>query len=136
LYSATDVVARWRGEGGHAEGAIRWTLRQLDALRCEVEDEARWQRLVLLVVKTGDVWNAEDWPYGFDPLLVCAPLCANVRFECERCPVGRRQSAMSCAHPQTMFGRIGEHVRRGERELLLAHLRSIEGALAGEHDAR
>ena len=114
---------------------MRWTLRQLDGLRREVEDEVRWQRLVLLVAKTGDVWNAEDWPYGFDPLVVCAPLCAHVRFECERCPVGRLQHAMSCAHPQTMFGRIGEHVRRGERELLLAQLKSIESALACESAA-
>jgi hypothetical protein len=132
LRSATDIVAQWRADGGDAGAAVRWTLRQVEGLRREVEDEVRWNRLVLLVAKTGDVWNAEDWPYGFDPLVVCAPLCADVSFECERCPIGRQQAARSCAHPQTMFGRIGEQVRHGERELLLARLRAIEGVLARE----
>lgn len=132
LRSAEEVLSAFRGDGGDAAAALRWSLRQIEGLRREVQDAARWQRLLALVAKTGDVWNAEDWPYGFDALVCCAPLCARVSFECERCPVGKRQGSISCAHPQSLFGRIGEHVRAGDRDALLAHLQDVEIVLREE----
>jgi hypothetical protein len=132
LRSADEVLASFRADGGDAAAALRWSLRQIEGLRREVEDVARWQRLLALVAKTGDVWNAEDWPYGFDALVCCAPLCARVSFECGQCPVGKRQGSISCAHPQSLFGRIGELVRAADRDGVLAHLRDVELVLREE----
>lgn len=132
LRSAAEVVAAFRADGGDGQAALRWSLRQIEGLRREVEDAGRWRRLLALVAKTGDVWNAEDWPYGFDALVCCAPLCARVSFECGRCPVGQRQGARSCAHPQSLFGRIGELVRAGDRDALLAHLHDVERVIRDE----
>ena len=129
LRGSVDVVERWRADGGGPEAALRWSLRQVEGLRREVDDPKRWARLVQLVARTGDPWNAEDWPYGFDPLVLCAPLCADVSFECARCPVGKRQDARACAHPHTLFGLVGEHVRTGDRDRLRAHLAHLEEVL-------
>ncbi len=132
LLPARRVRQRFRERGGDSRAALRGALEQLAGLRVELEDDARWARLVRMVHETGDVWNAEDWPRGFDPLVCAASLCEHVAFECARCPIGRRQGERSCAHPQTAYGRVGELVREGERAALRAHLDQLEGTLREE----
>ncbi|MCH9680704.1 MAG: hypothetical protein K0V04_04650 [Deltaproteobacteria bacterium] len=79
--------------------------------------------------QAGDPWNADDWPLGFDALVCAAPLCADVSFECARCPVGQQQQGQSCAHPESAFGRIGVLVRQGRRDAVLQQITRIEEIL-------
>jgi hypothetical protein len=129
LLAARRVIGRWRADGGDGRSALRWTLRQVEGLRTEVDDPARWKRLSELVARTGDPWNADDWPDGFDALLCCVPLCHHVDYECKRCPVGKQQASMSCAHPTSAFGRLGELVRAGDRDSVRQHLDHLESLL-------
>jgi hypothetical protein len=129
LVPATEVVARFRRDGGGPALALSRTRAQVAALRALVQDERGWARVRELVARAGDPWNADDWPDGFDPLLLCAALCDDVAFECARCPVGQRQDARSCAHPQTLFGSVLTMIARGDRAALLDHLRTIDEAL-------
>lgn len=122
LRCAADIRSAFEIDGADEPAAIRWTLRQIAGLSFEVEDDARWQRLCELVHRAADPWNADDWPMGFDPLLVCSPLCTLVSFECTRCPVGKRQAGMSCAHPTSAFGRIWHLIHARDRDGLKTHL--------------
>ncbi len=79
--------------------------------------------------QAGDPWNADDWPLGFDALVCAAPLCADVSFECARCPVGQRQGGSSCAHPTSAFGSIGVRVREGNRDAVREQVAAIEAML-------
>ena len=129
LVPATELVARFRGAQGGRTFALALTGEQVAALRALVQDEHGWLRLRELVARAGDPWNADDWPDGFDPLVVCAALCDHVAFECARCPVGERQSGRSCAHPQTLFGSVLPMILRGDRTALLEHLQTIDAVL-------
>lgn len=129
LRSSTEVIERYREEGADAAAALRGAGLQLEGLRHELDDDDRWARLVHLSRQAGDPWNAYDWPLGFDGLVCAASLCADVSFECARCPVGRRQGERSCAHPDTAFGRIDMLVREGRREALREHLDALERLL-------
>lgn len=129
LVPSTQIIRRYREEGGDEPAALRGALAQLAGLRRELADDERWARLVRMVRETGDVWNADDWPAGFDPLVCAAPLCDRVAFECARCPVGQRQGARSCAHPDTAFGRVGQLVAAGRRDALREHLDQLEALL-------
>lgn len=126
-----EVLAAWRAAGATQASALHWTREQVRALRGLAQDPKSWQRLLNIHAngRAQDSWLATDWPSGFDELLVCAPLCALVRFECARCTIGARQQAMTCAHPATVFGRIGAILERGDRDALLRHLDEVEAML-------
>jgi hypothetical protein len=130
------VLAGWRAAGATPEAALQATREQVHALRRLVLEEAGWRRLLRAHAngRAQDAWLATDWPTGFDELLVCAPLCALVRFECARCTIGARQENRSCAHPATVFGRIGAILEGGGREALVRHLDDVESML--DLDAR
>ena len=125
LLPAPEAIARYRREGGDPAAAVRGAKQQLAGLRREVDDDARWQRLILMARQIGDPWNADDWPLGFDALLCAIPLCTDVAFECARCPIGQRQEGRSCAHPTSAFGVIGDLVRRADRDGLRTHLDAL-----------
>jgi len=138
FHAHAEVLAAWRAAGATPAAALHWTGEQVRALRELVQDPASWQRLLHVHAggRAQDSWLATDWPTGFDELLVCAPLCALVNFECARCTIGARQQAMSCAHPTTVFGRIGAILEGGDREALLRHLDEVESMLDPEASRR
>lgn len=121
------LLAAWRADGGDAGAARARTQRQVEALLGLAGDDDGWRRLVEVFQRgrAFDSWLATDWPSGFDELLLCAPLCQLVQFECARCTVGARQESHSCAHPQTVFGRVGALLQAENREGLLAHLQEV-----------
>lgn len=129
LRPAGEAIAQYRQRGADEAAALDGFGEQLAGLRRELDDDARWDRLVLMARQIGDPWNADDWPLGFDALLCAIALCTHVSFECGRCPVGRQQEGRSCAHPSTAVGRIGELVRRADRAGLRAHLDALEARL-------
>jgi len=129
LRSAGEAIEQYQQGGASEATALAVSQQQLAGLRREVDDDARWDRLVRLARQAGDPWNADDWPLGFDALVCAIPLCTHVAFECARCPVGRQQEGRSCAHPGTTFGRIGELVRRGDRPSLREHLDELQARL-------
>lgn len=131
LFPAVEVVRRFRAAAGGKGSALALTRGQLHALRELVATDAGWSRVCELVARAGDPWNADDWPEGFDPLMLCAALCDDVAFECVRCPVGQRQQGSSCAHPQSLFGYVLTLVARGDRSRLLVHLDDIDAVLDG-----
>ncbi|MBC8073590.1 MAG: hypothetical protein IAG13_35035, partial [Deltaproteobacteria bacterium] len=114
-----------------AARANQLALAQVAALRELIEHQGGWARLQELVARAGDPWNADDWPDGFDALMLCAPLCDEVAFECVRCAVGQRQGGMSCAHPRSLFGRVLPLIMHGDRAALREHLHTIEAVLHG-----
>lgn len=133
LSSAVAIEARLRREGGDLGAALRCGHAQIAGLLAEIDDDIRWARLRELARRIGDPWNADDWPLGFDALLLVVPLCKRVDYECGQCPVGRRQEGRSCAHPQTRIGSLGALIRGGDREEvrnrldeLAAELRALE----------
>jgi hypothetical protein len=131
LLAFHPVLEAWLDEGGTAEAALARTRKQVRAFRALVKRDDAWANL-LLVVQSGravDSWLATDWPRGFDELLLCAPLCQLVRFECARCTIGARQKDRSCAHPATVFGRVGELLQRQDRDELLQHLDHVDRML-------
>lgn len=129
LRPADEAVERYRQHGATEAAALAEVRQQLEGLRREMDDDARWDRLVLLARQIGDPWNADDWPLGFDALLCAIPLCTHLAFECARCPVGRQQEGRSCAHPSTTIGQIGDRVRRGDRDGLRELLDGLEARL-------
>lgn len=131
LVPAAELLPRFREGGGGSAAAIALTRGQVDALDHLVEDDAGWARLCDLVARAGDPWNADDWPLGFDPLMLCAALCDDVAFECVRCPVGERQDGWSCAHPRSLFGFVLTLVAAGERSRLRRHLEDVRAVLGG-----
>lgn len=135
LRPAGEAIERYRQQGGDEAAAIEGAREQLAGLRRELDDDERWERLVLMARRIGDPWNADDWPLGFDALLCVIPLCTHVAFECARCPVGSEQAGRSCAHPSTAIGRIGDLVRRGDRPALREHLDLLEARLQAQLQA-
>jgi len=137
LSSHAVIVAAWRKAGGDAEAARRLTLAQVTGLRAILANDEAWQHLLRAFArKELDNWVAGDWPGGFDELLLCAPLCKLVSFECARCIIGSRQGNSSCAHPSSLFGRVGELLRAGDRASLEAHLNFIAAMLAPDSQLR
>ena len=125
------AAVRSRGAADRRAAAIALTHAQLDGLAHLVADDDGWSRLRALVRRAGDPWNADDWPDGFDPLLLCAALCDDVAFECARCPVGERQGGSSCAHPRSLFGFVLALITAGDRSRLGAHLDDVRAVLDG-----
>jgi len=68
-------------------------------------------------------------------LLLCAPLCRLVEYECARCRVVQTQQGRSCAHPDSAFGRAGGLLDAGDREGLQRHLDAQAQALRRMLDA-
>ena len=87
------ILEGWRSSGGTPVAAREWTRRQVLALAHIVADDGAWEVLLGKVAsgRAQDAWLALDWPQGFDELLLCAPLCELVSFECARCTIGVRQ---------------------------------------------
>ncbi len=131
LVPAAVLVPQFRARGGGPATARIVTAAQLDGLQALVATDQGWARLCELVARAGDPWNSDDWPDGFDPLMLCAALCDDVAFECVRCPVGQRQGGSSCAHPQSLFGYVLTLVARGDRPQLVVHLEDIRAVLSG-----
>lgn len=131
LVPARVLLPQFRERGRGREAAIALTRGQLDALEHVVDDDEGWTRLCEIVRRAGDPWNADDWPDGFDPLMLCAALCDDVAFECVRCPVGERQAGSSCAHPSSLFGFVLGLITKGERARLRTHLHDVRAVLDG-----
>lgn len=131
LVPAAELLPRFRAAGRGRAAAIALTHAQLDGLAHVVADDDGWTRLRAMVLRAGDPWNADDWPDGFDPLLLCAALCDDVAFECVRCPVGERQGGSSCAHPGSLFGAVLPWIVAGDRSRLRAHLDDVRAVLDG-----
>ena len=129
LLPAGEAIERYRQRGGDEAAALDGARQQLAGLRRELDDDERWERLVLMARQIGDPWNADDWPLGFDALLCAIPLCTHVAFECARCPVGQQQEGRSCADPSTAIARIGHLVRLGDRPALREHLDQLQARL-------
>jgi len=131
LLAFEPLIAAWRQDGATPRAALRWTGSQVSAFATLVADDEDWERLLAIFERgrAADSWLATDWPSGFDELLLCAPLCQLVQFECARCTIGSRQAALSCAHPGTVFGRIGELLRQHDRLGLLRHLEAVAAML-------
>jgi hypothetical protein len=136
LLSFVQVVDAWRGDGADPAAARAWTRHQVAACRALLSSDVGWQRLqaAFQCGRGLDSWLATDWPSGFDELLLCAPLCQLVAFECARCTIGARQGSLSCAHPNTVFGRIGALLASGDRQGLINHLEQVEVMLDEEQD--
>ncbi|MCA9671542.1 MAG: hypothetical protein KC503_38355 [Myxococcales bacterium] len=124
--------------GGEAQAARALAAAQVAALRAIVDDDDAWQRLSA-VVRRGralDSWLAYDWPHGFEELLLCAPLCELVSFECARCTIGARQQGHSCAHPDSVFGRLAPLLAEADRQAVRAHISEVERMLDPAQERR
>lgn len=127
LLPAQTIVDRWRARGSGPEVAIRLSLDQLRGLRILVDDDAGWERLTRLLVRSaGDSWLAHDWPEGFEPMMLCAALCRLVDYECARCRIGQEQDGRSCVNPASAFGRVGVFLADGDRTGLSRYLGELE----------
>jgi hypothetical protein len=127
---AESIVARWQERGGSQVTALAFALQQVRGLSALVAADSTWEHLTRLVARTGgDSWLARDWPDGFEPLMLCAPLCKFVDFECARCRVGRSQAGRSCVNPDSAFGRVGVLLAEGNRGSLSAYLTQLEAKL-------
>lgn len=131
LLGFEPLIAAWQRDGASQAAALRWTASQVGAFAVLVADDAGWERLLEIFERgrAADSWLATDWPSGFDELLLCAPLCQLVQFECARCTIGSRQSSLSCAHPGSVFGRIGTLLSARDRLGLMRHLEAVAAML-------
>lgn len=135
LLPAERIIERWREGGGTREGALAASREQVLGLQRVVRSNEAWPALVRLMQRTGgDSWLAGDWPEGFEPLLLCAPLCKLVDFECSRCHVGQKQDGRSCVNPDSAFGRVGELLKASDRAGLDAYLGELAERLGDGPD--
>lgn len=129
-----QIIEEWQNAGGTGESARKLTIEQVDRFVKIVKDDKLWLKL-LEAFKQGrahDSWLAEDWPRGFDELVICAPLCKYVEWECAKCYVGTRQKNYSCANDDSLFGYIGALLSLENRELLIRHLQNVENLLTND----
>jgi hypothetical protein len=127
-----EIIAQWQGQGGDALSARRAALAQVTAFARIIDDDAGWE--MIAGKRHEDSWLTFDWPDGFDELLLCAPLCQLVSFQCAQCVIGRRQQDYSCAHPDTVFGRVGALIMLRQRAALQEHLLLIREMLTSEKE--
>jgi hypothetical protein len=135
LKNYDSVIEEWIIKGNDAETAKTVTIEQVDALIeiCSIDE--KWKKL-LEIFRSGrihDSWLAANWPVGFDELILCAPLCKLVDWECAKCHVGMRQNNFSCANDDSLFGYIAVLLAVEKRELLLKHLAKIKLVLENEN---
>lgn len=128
--SAQQVIAAYEAAGKTPTAALSQARAQVAGLLEHIADDERWSHLVRLARDVGDPWNADDWPLGFDAMVLVVSQCTHVAFECARCPVGQRQAKNSCAHPTTLVGQIGDAVRRGDRSAARRLLSALDDVLA------
>src|SRR4030095_3711430 len=128
LKSYNDILTVWVDSGATEEAAIELTLGQVEAFEKIVEDDKKWP-VLLERFRQGrmyDSWIAADWPKGFDELVLCAPLCKLVEWECAKCCVGRKQNNFSCANDDSLFGYIAVVLSHEDRELIKEHIAKIK----------
>lgn len=132
LLGFADIVARWKKAGADENSAIMLSIEQTKGLIKIVSDDQGWEGLqkIISAGRAKDAWLASDWPTGFDELVLCAPLCRLVEWECSMCTIGRRQQNISCANDNSLFGYAGVLAVSGEREKLLAHLEYVKDMLS------
>jgi hypothetical protein len=134
LLNYNSVYSEFKNQGASAEPARLLTLQQVEALEEIIKDDNSWNFL-LKAAEAGrneDAWLAQDWPDGFDELLLCVPLCKLVDWECQKCIVGKRQNNYSCANDDSLFGWVGELVKNQDRAALKNHISSIKKILEKE----
>lgn len=130
-----EIIKTWHAKGKNRESAKLTTIEQVDAFVEIITDDIKWREL-LEVFRSGrlhDAWLAVDWPKGFDELVLCAPMCKLVEWECARCHVGIRQDNFSCANDDSLFGYIAVLLAIEKRDLLLHHLIKIKLVLENEN---
>jgi hypothetical protein len=134
LQNYNSIYSEWKSLGKTAEAARLLTMQQLTALELIVNDDESWHKLLEIAAagRKEDAWLAADWPAGFDELVLCVPLCKLVDWECSKCIVGMKQNNISCAHDDSLFGRVGELVIGNEREELKKHIENIRKILEPE----
>ena len=132
LKSYKKIIALWQNKGSNKEAAVQLTLQQLEAFEHIVNNDDMWKKL-LEIFRHGrayDSWLAVDWPEGFDELVLCAPLCKYVEWECAKCYIGKRQNNFSCANDNSVFGYIAVLLSIENRELIREHINKIKNLLA------
>jgi hypothetical protein len=130
-----EAVKLWQKRGSSEDAAKLITAGQVDALTEIINDDNKWHKL-LEVFRRGrlhDAWLAVEWPDGFDELILCAPLCKLVEWECAHCHIGKRQDNFSCANDDSLFGYIAVLMALENRELLIQHLKKIKLVLDNEN---
>ena len=135
LKGFNEIVNEWNDQGRSNDSAMQLTIKQVNALIEIVSDDQRWYKLLenFRNGRVHDAWLAVDWPEGFDELILCAPLCKLVEWECALCHVGKRQDNFSCANDDSLFGYIAVLMAIENRELLLQHLDKIKLVLENEN---
>jgi hypothetical protein len=135
LKNYDSVIEEWIIKGNDAETAKIVTVEQVNALIGICGNDGKWKKL-LEIFRSGrihDSWLAANWPEGFDELILCAPLCKLVDWECAKCHVGMRQNNFSCANDDSLFGYIAVLLSVENRELLLEHLEKIKLVLENDN---
>ena len=135
LKGFNEIVNEWNDQGRSNDSARQLTIKQVNALIEIVSDDQRWYKLLenFRNGRVHDAWLAVDWPEGFDELILCAPLCRLVEWECALCHAGKRQDNFSCANDDSLFGYIAVLMAIENRELLLQHLDKIKLVLENEN---
>ena len=131
LLSYKEIDIEWKKSKKDIDSAKFLTLNQVEKFESIVKDDESWIRLLEIFNKGRDIdaWLAMDWPYGFDELVLCMPLCRLVDFECGRCIVGMRQENNSCANDYSLFGYIAELLKAYEIKVLIDHIDTIKKIL-------
>ena len=126
-----EIINAWKNMGSSHEAAKELTLEQVEAFESIVNDDESWEKM-LEVFRRGranDSWLASNWPAGFDELVLCAPLCKLVDWECALCHVGKRQNNFSCGNEDSLFGYIAVLISLDNKDLLKVHLQKIKQIL-------
>lgn len=135
LRGFNQIVKKWQEKGSTKESAKKLAIEQVEELAEIVNNDKSWLKL-LEIFRSGrveDSWLANDWPNGFDELIVCAPLCKYVDWECGKCFVGNRQNNFSCANDDSLFGYIAVLITLENREMLKDHLLKIRNLLTNDN---
>ncbi|HEY3250308.1 MAG TPA: hypothetical protein VGK25_04245 [Ignavibacteria bacterium] len=132
LKGYNEVLSLWQRKGSTEQAGIELTLSQAEALERIVDDDNKWKKLIEIFRRgrAYDPWLAVDWPEGFDELVLCAPLCKYVEWECARCYVGKRQKNFSCANEDSLFGYIAVLLSLENRDLIKEHIQNIKNLLS------
>lgn len=131
LKGYNEIINQWSRQGRSQKLAIELTLMQVEAFEKIVDDDEKWKKL-LEIFRHGrayDSWLAVDWPDGFDELVLCAPLCKYVEWECAKCYVGKRQKNFSCANDNSLFGYIAALLSIENKKLVKEHIGKIKHLL-------
>jgi len=130
-----EIVNLWISKNSLPGAAIELTLEQVDEFESIVKENKLWNGLIEIFRRgrVQDPWLASDWPAGFDELVLCAPLCKLVDWECAMCNVGKKQNNFSCANDDSLFGYIAVLLALENRDLLLNHLSNVKLVLQNKN---